>query len=249
VAEEPTIVVAPGGECATLDGTSLVEPMGLGVRTWGNAIDGDDVLVVGTYQSEGEVSRWLLDALPPVVVLPAADWDGWAVAQLQREVSREGAGQQVVLDRLLDVVLVDALRTAFSTSRLTVPAWFAAAADPVVGRVVQLMQAEPAEPWTLAGLAKAVGVSRPVLARRFHEAVGAPPMTFLTSWRMAVAADLLAAGPATVAEVAAAVGYGSPFTFSTAFKRVHGISPRDHRRRAAAVRAESADRADRWAPA
>ena len=63
------------------------------------------------------------------------------------------------------------------------PAWFRANADPVIGRVIRLMQNQPAEPWTVANLADAVGVSRALLARRFHELVGVPPMAFLTSWR------------------------------------------------------------------
>ena len=94
------------------------------------------------------------------------------------------------------------------------------------------MQNEPAEPWTVATLANAVGISRALLARRFHELVGAPPMSFLTSWRMALAADLLVAGDATVGAVAHTVGYGSPFTFSTAFKREYGLSPKAFRDRA-----------------
>ena len=91
------------------------------------------------------------------------------------------------------------------------------------------MQNDPGRPWTVATLAASVGVSRALLARRFHELVGEPPMTFLTGWRMALAADLMVEPDATVTAVARAVGYGSPFTFSTAFKRAHGRSPRAYR--------------------
>ena len=87
----------------------------------------------------------------------------------------------------------------------------------------------PAHPWTVAALASEIGVSRAALARRFTELVGEPPMSFLTGWRMALAADLLRQPGATVASVAQRVGYGSPFALSTAFKRVHGISPHQHR--------------------
>ena len=148
---------------------------------------------------------------------------------LATEIVKEEPGQQVVLDRLLDLLLVTALRAAFSSDGVDVPAWFRANADPVIGRVLRLMQNEPAEPWTVATLANAVGISRALLARRFHELVGEPPMSFLTSWRMALAADLLVAGDATVGAVAGEVGYGSPFTFSTAFKREYGRSPKAYR--------------------
>ncbi len=91
------------------------------------------------------------------------------------------------------------------------------------------MHSEPAHPWTLASLAAESGVSRAALARRFHDLVGEPPMTFLTGWRLALAADLLCEPEATVGTVAGKVGYSSPFTFSTAFKRVRGVSPQEHR--------------------
>ena len=232
---EPTIVIDPGGACRTLDGTSLAETMELGVRTWGNAEDGSNVMLVGDYQTEGEVSRWLLDALPEVLVLHAAEWDSPVIGLVAAEMEREDPGQQVVLDRLLDLLLVTALRAAFTSDTIDVPAWFTAQRDPIVGRVVRLMHNEPEVPWTVASLASYVGVSRALLARRFHELVGEPPMSFLTSWRMALAADLLVRGETTVANVAEQVGYGSPFTFSTAFKRTYGLSPKAYRDRGGAV--------------
>jgi AraC-like DNA-binding protein len=109
------------------------------------------------------------------------------------------------------------------------PGWYRAHGDPVVGPALRLMQAEPACPWTVASLAGEIGVSRAALARRFHDLVGEPPMTFLTSWRLALAADLLLEPGATVGSVAEHVGYGSAFALSTAFKRVRGISPAQHR--------------------
>ena len=95
--------------------------MDLGVRTWGNRADGRDVMLVGTYQTAGEVSRWLLDALPPVVVLRAGEWDGPAVPLLAAEIVKEEPGQQVVLDRLLDLLLVTALRGPSPGRRRTCP--------------------------------------------------------------------------------------------------------------------------------
>ena len=96
-----------------------------------------------------------------------------------------------------------------------------------------MLHHNPAHPWTVAALAAEVGVSRAALARRFTELVGEPPMAFLTGWRLALAADLLREPDATVGAVARQVGYGSPFALSTAFKRVRGVSPREHRAAAA----------------
>ena len=97
-------------------------------------------------------------------------------------------------------------------------------------------------------LAAAVGVSRATLARRFNDVVGEPPMTFLAGWRLALAADLLREPAASVTSVARQVGYHSPFTFSTAFKRIYGLSPQAHRNAAAAWRPLTSTTPDGSAP-
>jgi AraC-like DNA-binding protein len=118
------------------------------------------------------------------------------------------------------------LRTWFARPEAQAPAWYRGYADPVVGRALHLLHHNPAHGWTVASLASATGVSRAALARRFSERVGEPPMSFLTSWRMALAADLLREPDTTIAAVARQVGYASPYALSSAFKRVQGVSPR-----------------------
>ena len=97
-----------------------------------------------------------------------------------------------------------------------------------------MLHNDPAHPWTVAELARASDASRATLARRFTGLVGEAPMTFLAGWRIALAADLLLEPGATVGSVAPQVGYGSPFALSAAFKRVGGVSPREHRAAAGA---------------
>ncbi|CAM5587386.1 AraC-family transcriptional regulator OS=Streptomyces glaucescens OX=1907 GN=SGLAU_26295 PE=4 SV=1 [Streptomyces glaucescens] len=94
------------------------------------------------------------------------------------------------------------------------------------------MQDDPAHPWTVAALAAKCGVSRAALARRFTELVGEPPMTHLTGWRLALAADRLRETAHTLEAIARQVGYGSAFALSTAFKRRYGVSPQEFRGRA-----------------
>jgi AraC-like DNA-binding protein len=228
-ATPPQVVIHPGQHCTTVDGESLAEAMDLGVRTWGHSLEGSTVVLTGTYQSDGEISRRLVEALPALAVLRADEWDSPLVPLLAAEIVKEEPGQQIVLDRLLDLLLVTSLRVWFARPEANPPAWYEANRDPVVGRAVRLLQNDPAQPWTVAGLAATVGVSRAALARRFHELVGEPPMTFLANWRMALAADLLREPGAVVGAVARQVGYTSPFTFSTAFKRVYGVAPRAYR--------------------
>ncbi|MFI6446574.1 AraC family transcriptional regulator [Kitasatospora sp. NPDC050543] len=232
-ATEPQIVIQPGQVSTTPDGVELCEDMDLGVRTWGERPGGSTVLLSGTYQMEGEVSRRLVAALPQLVVLARGEWDSPLVPLLSEEIGRDEPGQEVMLDRLLDLLLITVLRAWFSRPEAAAPAWYRAQGDPVVGRALQLLHDDPAHPWTVADLAFKVGVSRAALARRFTELVGEPPMAYLTGRRLTLAADQLLEPEATVASVARRVGYGSAFALSAAFKRERGVSPQEHREQAA----------------
>ena len=236
-ATEPQIVIHPGEFSTTPDGVELCADMTLGVRTWGDGPDGSAVLLSGTYQLDGEVSRRLLAALPPVLVLPADAWSSPLPGLLAEEIGRDEPGQEIVLDRLLDLLLIAVLRAWFSRPEGRAPAWYRAQGDPVVGRALDLLHEAPDRPWTVAALAAETGVSRAALARRFTELVGRPPMAYLTGRRLSLAAELLREPDATVGAVARKVGYGSAFALSTAFKRERGVSPQQHRCGPAAARA------------
>ncbi|WP_405868080.1 AraC family transcriptional regulator [Streptomyces sp. NBC_00005] len=229
----PQALILPGAECSYPDGRALNGSMDLGVRTWGDRLDGSAVMLIGTYLWQGEVSGRLLDALPPLLTLTSEVWDCPLTPFLMEEIVRDEPGQEVVLDRLLDLLVIAALRAWFSRPEAAAPAWYRALADPVVGRVLRLLQDDPAHPWTVASLATKAGVSRAALARRFTELVGEPPMTYLTGWRLALAADALRDTGDTLEAIARQVGYGSAFALSSAFKRVYGVSPQEHRTRAA----------------
>jgi AraC-like DNA-binding protein len=233
----PQALIHPDQTCTAVDGGTLEWQSGTGIHTWGNVgpeagrPDADEtVLLTGTYGGEGEVSRRLLSALPPVLVLPYRD-EAVLVDLLVAETCRDRPGQEAVLDRLLDVVLVSMLRSWFDRPEALPPGWYQATQDPIVGPALQLLQHHPDRPWTVASLAAEVGLSRAALARRFTQLVGEPPMTFLTGWRLALAADLLADTTDTVEQVARQVGYGNAFALSAAFRRTYGASPREHRTR------------------
>ena len=225
----PQAVIHPGQICTTPDGRPLAEEMHQGVRSWGNSAVGETLMLVGAYSVEGEVSRRLLRALPRFVVLTQDELGSPLVPLLAEEISKDAPGQEAVLDRLLDLLLIAVLRAWFARPEADPPAWYLGQSDPVVGPALRLLQHHPEHPWTVAELAGAGGVSRAAFARRFTDVVGEPPMTFLTGWRLALAADLLREPGATVASVARQVGYSTPFALSTAFKRAYGISPKEHR--------------------
>jgi AraC-like DNA-binding protein len=229
----PQAIIHPGQVCTTPDGTELKLMDFLGTREWGNSPDGETVMLTGTYQLDGEVSRRLLRALPPLLVLKGDAWETPLIDLLADEIVKDEPGQEAVLDRLLDLLLIAVLRTWFARPEAAAPGWYRAHGDPVVGPALRALHTDPAHQWTVAELADGAGVSRAALARRFNDLVGEPPMSFLTGWRIALAADLLREPGATVGSVAPQVGYGSAFALSTAFKRLRGVSPRQYRLEAA----------------
>ena len=237
-ATAPQVAIEPGQVCVSLapEAASLLESFSVGVRTWGNAADGATVMLTGTYGVDGEVGGRLLRALPQLLVLREGEWDCPVVPLLAEEIVKDDPGQEAVLDRLLDVLLIAVLRAWFALPGTGGPEWYRAYGDPVVGHALRLLHHNPAHPWTVAALARETGASRAALARRFTELVGEPPMAFLTGWRIALAADLLLEPGATLASVAERVGYGTPFALSAAFKRVRGVSPQEHRRARTATR-------------
>ncbi|MGY0058733.1 AraC family transcriptional regulator [Streptomyces sp. LZ34] len=188
------------------------------------------VLLVGTYEVRTMASQRLLGVVPPVLVIPGNDGCASLLDFLESQVALGAPGQQVVLDRLLDWLLVCTLRRWSDQPEAAPPGWFRALGDEVIGPVLRAMHAAPGRPWTLATLAGEAGVSRTTLAGRFAKLMGKPPLTYLTDWRMTLAADLLTESTATVAAVAHRVGYADAFGFSAAFKRVHGVSPSEYRR-------------------
>ncbi|MFJ6619877.1 AraC family transcriptional regulator [Kitasatospora sp. NPDC091335] len=225
------ITVGPQQRCSTYEGEDVTERMALGVRTWGDGFQdaGSAVMLSGTYQTPSEIGRRLLTALPAILVRPAEAADDTLVPLLTSEISKNEPGQEIVLDRLLDLLLVGVLRTWLAAPDSGSPSWYRAQSDPVVGLALRLLHENPAHGWTVGELAVKTGVSRASMARRFTDIVGEPPMAYLTGWRLAAAADLLRDRDATIATVARRVGYSSAFALSTAFKRVRGISPQEFR--------------------
>jgi AraC-like DNA-binding protein len=181
--------------------------------------------VCGAYTFAGSLCDRLVAALPDVVVIRPQDRSVAAVVALVRsEIDGQGAGGTMVLDRLLDVLLVSCLRALWA-DQLRPPVWAGVPQDPSVGAALRALHADPAHPWTVEELARIAGLSRAALAKRFTAEVGAPPMTYLTQWRMGLARQSLSEDGATLAAVARQVGYASEYAFSAAFKREVGEAP------------------------
>ncbi len=192
----------------------------------------------------------VLGLLPPVLHVPTAQPDAgpWlrTVVDLLAHEARGGAsaGADTAAVRLLDLLLVHVVRawladdSATSGSpdtaeRTVAPSWLAGLRDPVTARTLSVMHESPGDPWTLGTLAAAVPTSRATVARRFASHVGEPPLTYLTRWRMELAASRLRTTNLSVAAIAREVGYTSEYAFNRAFSRVQGCPPGRYRRRLA----------------
>jgi AraC-like DNA-binding protein len=181
-------------------------------------------LLCGAYTLDSLLSDALLEGLPPILVLRDAALDR-LVGLIADELAAPGAGEQTVLDRALDLMLVLALRTHFMQPGAVVPGWYAALDDPGAGPAVRAIHADPRHRWTVAALAAEAGLSRAAFAKRFSDVVGESPLAYLTQWRMTLAAQALTERGATIAEAAAEVGYTNAFAFADAFRRHYGEPP------------------------
>jgi AraC-like DNA-binding protein len=193
------------------------------------------VVVCGWFAYERHVASPVMAALPRLFRTnirrrPSGAWLESSIRYAVGETTSGRAGSDVVADKLAEVLFVEALRGYIEELPDRQFGWLAGLRDPLVGRSIALLHERPAEPWTVASLARAVNVSRTVLADRFVALAGVPPMQYLTEWRLALAAHFLRNGRLTLTNIAEQVGYESEAAFSRAFKRQYGKPPGTWRR-------------------
>ena len=171
----------------------------------------------------------LLDVLPPLLLIDAAAEHAaplrWALALFGHETAADRPGAAVMARGLTQVVFVEALRAALAAGDRAVGGWLAALGDARIGPVLHRMHDDPARRWTVPELAAVAHLSRSAFADRFRTLVGAPPLDYLLRLRMHEAGRTLHRTDATVSAVGGAAGYTSDAAFSTAFKRIMGVSP------------------------
>jgi AraC-like DNA-binding protein len=194
-------------------------------------------LIAGCFTFATPESEWLAKYLPPVIHVSgysahSPQWFQSTLQIIEAEIVQDLPGSAAVVDRLAEVLFIQAVRTRItSPGRDDNPSWLRALADPQMAAALWLMQTEPGHPWTVPELARAVSMSRSAFAARFRELVGTPPLAHLTEWRMVRAAGVMREGhPMKLAAVAAAVGYESESAFGKVFRRVMGVSPGKYRR-------------------
>jgi AraC-like DNA-binding protein len=207
--------------------------------------DGGEItrFVCGFMACEPRLSEVFLAGLPPMLKVhvteePAGQWLEHSIRFSVGEVDGSHAGSGLVLAKLSELLFVETLRRYISALPPDQIGWLAGARDPIIGQALALLHKEPAHPWTIANLARLVGLSRTRLAERFRHFLGESPMAYLAQWRLKLGAEILQSTEDSVAEVAATVGYGSEASFNRAFKREFDCPPAQFRRKRKAVPAE-----------
>lgn len=202
-----------------------------GVAVWNGG--GDFFLVGSRFTVSGEQSEMLMSMLPPIVhIRDQADQAAlrWSVERMMQELREKRPGTILVAEHLAHMMLVQALRLHLADGAGGAVGWLFALADPQISVAISAMHESPAHRWTLQELAARANMSRSSFAEKFKATVGMSPMEYLARWRMLRAADRLANTDDGIAAVAHWLGYDSESSFSAAFKRVIGTSPRRHGR-------------------
>jgi AraC-like DNA-binding protein len=198
-----------------------------------NLVNGGAVsakLVCGYLACDSRPFNPLLEALPPMLKAgdPRANDTGWLgqfIHVAVAEVADKRAGSESVLTKLSELMFIEVVRRYIESLPQQDSGWLAGLRDPIVGKALGLMHARPSFSWTIDGLARQCAASRTVLAERFTQFVGMPPIHYLAKWRMQVASEMLNRGNAGMAMIAAEIGYESEAAFSRAFKKMMGVPP------------------------
>jgi len=190
--------------------------------------------VSGYIACDSRSNTELLKGLPSTFKVNIRDgargrWIEDSICFWVKEAENFRSGDDVVISRLSEALFVEILRRYIAVLPAEQTGWLAGSRDPDIGKTLALMHSRPEHGWTLADLAKCVGTSRSALAKRFTQFLGKPPMSYLTQWRLQLAAKLLTSTNHSVLQIAFEVGYESESAFNRAFKRQFGLPPARYR--------------------
>ena len=246
------IVTFPHGHGHVLGSGPRVTPIDAGAALPGVLERGLDLLhlggggapsrfICGFLACDPQLSQAFLGGLPPLIKVnirddPSGQWLENSLKFSVTQAANREAGAGAMLTKLSEVVFAETLRRYVRELPDGQTGWLAGARDVEVGKALTLLHHRHAHPWTVAELAREIGLSRTVLSERFRHFLGEPPMAYLTRWRLRLGARALTATSHSVAQIASEVGYESEAAFNRAFKREYGLPPARYRRDKAADR-------------
>jgi AraC-like DNA-binding protein len=228
----PSWILRQGARVAPLD-FEPADAASTSVVSFGRSEGGDLTRIIGGYFSFDTANANLLaELLAPIIIVQSSVDIAWRLRSIldliNDEVSVDRPGQHLVLDRLLQVLLLETLRNRLGQAAMARSGLLSGLADPKIAAALQALHDDVRRNWTVETLAEHAGMSRSAFAARFRERVGVPPVEYLRNWRLARAKDALSYGNRPLADVAVASGYASTSAFSTAFSRSVGSPPRSY---------------------
>lgn len=210
-------------------GGTPTDPMDVPVRHGEQEGEADFIALGGTFRIEAANAPLLLALLPRMIHVPPSEERsarlGRLIDLIAEECRRDEPGKDMILQRMLEVLLIEALRSQGTTMGEDRAGLLHGMRDPALARVLAAMHADVRADWTVAGLARIAGQSRSAFAARFGAVLGCGPIEYLVRWRMALAKDALLRGAKTLDRIADDIGYDSASAFSTAFRKRLGCPP------------------------
>ena len=241
------IVIFPHGDAHLLGNGSPSKPVDAVQRFAKNLTQG---LKLARFGGGGEITRFVcgymtcdprmceifLAGLPRILKVhvanePSGEWLKNSIRFSVGEENGSNAGSGLVHAKLSEVLFVETLRRYINELPADQIGWLAGARDSIIGQALAFLHKEPEHPWTVSDLARRIGLSRTRFAKRFSHFLGESPMAYLAQWRLKLGAEILQSTEDSVAQVAAAVGYGSEAAFNRAFKREFDCPPAQFRRK------------------
>jgi len=195
-------------------------------------------ILMGCFEFDMHLKNPLIESLPTIIYLKAAElqsepWLDTTLRFLAAETANTRPGSDILVGRLTDMFFIQVVRAFMTQHRACTKTtgWLKGLSDPYISEALRLMHEKPAAPWTVATLAKEVGLSRTAFAVKFSDVLQQTPIDYLTSWRMQEAVSLMERGTESIGGIAESVGYTSEAAFAKAFKREVGEAPGAFRRR------------------
>jgi AraC-like DNA-binding protein len=247
------VVMLPHGDMHVMGNGTGVDPLDAEAQMMAGLVKGELLancwngpgektsLICGYLACDARLIQPVLAGLPRVLRVPlrvdvSGEWLENAIRHALTQVSSGTPGSHVIVARLAEVLFAETIRRYILQLPQGRTGWLAAAADAAIGRALAALHNDPSRAWSLEDLARTVGVSRSALTERFARYLGQSPITYLTEWRLELAAESLRRTSRSVMQIATEVGYDSEAAFNRAFKRRFGNPPASYRRQLRASR-------------
>jgi len=228
----PSIDIAPLLSNQTVETINLGNPA---ISSQGDEPAQTTEIVAIVCHYDREITRPLLSALPEI--LPESESNDeqkmimldLGVKFLALESEQNRLGKMTIINRIASILMIECVRNYIEDLPEATDNWLKAVKDPYLAKALAVMHDRPEINWTIHKLAEVAGMSRSSFAEHFREVVGVPPLTYLTDYRLRLAARYLRLQENSISRISELVGYASDSTFSQAFKRVYKMSPRKYR--------------------